>query len=237
MSNSVLITGASKGIGLATSMHLANNGYKVVGIARSKMADNNFPGDLFLCDLASEVDTATVILKIRQQHKISAIINNVGIASPQALGQIDLNTLTNVYQLNVRAAVQITQGFLSDLKEFASHGRVINISSRAIFGVKDRSSYAAAKSALIGLTRTWALELAEFGVTVNAVSPGPVETELFRKTRPVGSQQERDVLAKIPLARLGKPEEIAATIAFLLSDGAAFITGQNICVDGGGALS
>jgi 3-oxoacyl-[acyl-carrier protein] reductase len=95
---------------------------------------------------------------------------------------------------------------------------------------------AAAKSALIGCTRTWALELAPFSITVNAIAPGPIETELFRKTRKKGSPEEKAILNTIPLRRIGLPREIAATIEFLLSEDAGFITGQTICVDGGGSL-
>jgi NAD(P)-dependent dehydrogenase (short-subunit alcohol dehydrogenase family) len=229
----VLITGATKGIGLATSLLLSRNGYNVIGIARHP--DKDFPGTLFLCDLSHEKQTAEIIQAIASSCFVDAIVNNVGISSPEPLGKIDLNALRTVYELNVRSAVQITQAFIESMQK-KKWGRIVNISSRAIFGIKDRTSYSAAKSALIGCTRTWALELALSGITVNAVAPGPIETELFRKTRPVGSLEEKKVLESIPLGRLGRPQEIAATIAFLLSEDAAFITGQTICVDGGGSL-
>jgi NAD(P)-dependent dehydrogenase (short-subunit alcohol dehydrogenase family) len=116
------------------------------------------------------------------------------------------------------------------------YGKIVNIASRAIFGVKNRSSYAAAKSALVGLTKTWALELAEYNINVNAVAPGPVNTELFRKTRPIGSIEEQEVLQEIPLKRIGKPEDIANMVAFLISDDSNFVTGQILCVDGGGSI-
>ncbi|MFD7079993.1 SDR family oxidoreductase [Streptomyces sp. NPDC059918] len=112
----------------------------------------------------------------------------------------------------------------------------MNIASRAVFGTRGRSSYSAAKSALTGLTRTWALELADQHITVNAVAPGPVDTELFHRTRPAGSTAEAAVLHTIPMGRLGRPEEIAAAVCFLLGDDAAFITGQTLCVDGGGSI-
>lgn len=233
MRKSVLITGATKGIGLATSIRLNKAGWEVIGIARNDMKD--FPGKLFTCDLADVKQTEEVLNQISTNHQIDAIVNNVGIALPQPLGKIDLHSLQSVYELNVRAAVQITQAFAESMKQ-NKWGRIINISSRAIFGVKARTSYAAAKSALIGCTHTWALELAPFNITVNAVAPGPIETELFRKAQPIGSDAEKVVLAGIPLNRIGKPEEIAATIEFLLTEDAGFITGQTICVDGGGSL-
>jgi len=116
-------------------------------------------------------------------------------------------------------------------------GRIVNVSSRVIHGGHERTSYAAAKSALIGCTRTWALELAEYGVTVNAVAPGPIETELFRVAQPAGSDAEKRAVASIPMKRLGTPAEVAAAIAFLLSDDAGFITGQVLGIDGGGSLA
>ncbi len=230
----VLITGATKGIGLATSKRLQSHGYQIIGIAREKPT-GDFPGALFLCDLSDKEKTANTIHKIRNDHHIDAIVHNVGIAHPQALGAINLDLLDEVYDLNVRTAVQITQGFIDKMKE-KTWGRIINISSRAILGMIDRTSYVAAKSALIGCTRVWALELAAFGITVNAIAPGPIETELFRKNHKAGSREEKAALASIPMGRIGQPQEIAATIEFLLSEDAGFITGQTIFVDGGGSL-
>src|SRR5690606_15489379 len=104
-------------------------------------------------------------------------------------------------------------------------------------GSVNRTSYSAAKSALIGCTKTWALELAPYGITVNAVSPGPVETELFRAGHPEGSEVEKKALSSIPIGRLGSTADVAAAVTFLLSDEAGYITGQVLGVDGGGSIA
>lgn len=230
----VLVTGATKGIGWALTRRLSDLGCHVVGIARDT-EDVDFPGYLYGCDLADAGRTEEVLRMIRDKFPVDAIVNNVGLDGPQPLGQIDLATLYNVYDLNVRTAVQVTQVFVESMKVRRA-GRIVNVCSRAMWGAAERTSYAAAKSALASCTRTWALELAEYGITVNAVAPGPVETEQFRQAHAVGSDAEKQALAAVPMNRLGTADEVAALIAFLLGEQAGFITGQIIGVDGGGGL-
>jgi len=231
----VLVTGATRGIGWAISRRLADAGCHVVGLARHAQ-DIDFPGYLYACDLANAGETEDVLRVIREKYPVDAIVNNVGMVQPSVLGEVDLAALYQVLDLNVRVAVQVTQAFVADMKARRA-GCIVNIASRAALGARGRTSYAAAKSALLGCTRTWALELAPYGITVNAVSPGPVETELYRAAFPVGSEAEKNTLAAIPMGRIAQPHEVAGAVLFLLGDDARYITGQELHVDGGGSLS
>lgn len=231
----VLVTGATKGIGWAISQRLADLGCHVVGLARNTQ-DIDFPGYLYSCDLSKAGETEDMLRVIREKYPVDAVVNNVGMVRPEPLGEVDLAALYEVFDLNVRVAVQVTQAFLPSMKA-RKEGRIVNICSRVTHGAVNRTSYSAAKSALLGCTHTWALELAPYGITVNAVSPGPIETELFRAGHPEGGEAEQKALASIPMGRLGLPAEVAAAVTFLLGDEAAFITGQDLRVDGGGSLA
>jgi 3-oxoacyl-[acyl-carrier protein] reductase len=229
----VVITGASKGIGRALADRLAAEGHQVIGMARH--ADPTFPGELITVDLADAGATQAVVEELAARKRIDGIVNNVGVVRPQPLGEVSLADLAQVLDLNLRPALQIVQGVLPTMQA-AQFGRIVNVSSLTVLGVSQRTSYAAAKAALISFTRTWALELATSGITVNAIAPGPTETELFRANSPPGSAGEARFLAIVPMRRLARPTEIAASIAFLLSEEAGFITGQTLFVDGGASI-
>jgi 3-oxoacyl-[acyl-carrier protein] reductase len=228
-----LVTGASKGIGLALSARLAAQGHHVVGIARGAVPD--FPGTLVSIDLSDSEASAEGFSDLARRYSFDGVVNNVGIARLQPLGEIPLADLDEVLRGNLHPTLLATQAILPTLKT-KGWGRVVNISSLTVLGIPNRTAYAASKAAVNSFTRTWALELAETGITVNGVAPGPIETELFRRGTPVGSDAEKAFLDRIPMRRLGKPEEIAAAAAFLLSDEASFITGQTLYVDGGGSI-
>lgn len=228
-----LITGCTKGIGLATADYLHNLGHQVLGIARKENA--NFPGHLFCADLADVSATEGILKQIQNQYTVDGIVNNIGNVHPVLLEDLELDSFFSVLDLNLRPAIQVVQTFLPHMKE-NKFGRIVNIASRALLGKIGRSSYSAAKAGLIALTRTWALELAPYQITVNAVAPGPIQTESFAEIYPQGSEQEQRLLAGLPLKRAGLPEEVAYAIGFFLNDQASFITGQTLFVDGGGSI-
>lgn len=228
-----LITGCTKGIGLATSFYLKELGHDVIGIARKD--NGQFTGHLFCADLSDIKQTTDVLEEVRAQYVIDGIVNNVGNAEPASIEDMNLDSFFRVLDLNLRPVIQIMQVFLPQMK-VNKFGRIVNIASRAVLGKVGRSSYSAAKSGLIGLTKTWALELAPYQITVNAVAPGPVQTESFVKNYPSGSAEEEQLIGSLPLKRAGYPEEIAYSIGFFLDERAGFITGQTLFVDGGGSI-
>ncbi|HEU4359963.1 MAG TPA: SDR family oxidoreductase [Mycobacterium sp.] len=238
----ILITGASKGIGRAVADRLAAAGHKPIGLARTK--PENFPGEFHQVDLGDQAATAAALEKIVAEATVDAVVNNVGFARFGGIvgfarfgriGSINLDDIFATYDLNVRTAVQVVQAVLPGMLA-AGWGRIVNITSLTTLSTAERTPYAAAKAALESCTRIWAGELAETGVTVNAVAPGPTETEMYPERSAVGSAREGRLLHRIPLGHVGTPQGIVHAICFLLDEDAGFITGQIIRVDGGGSI-
>lgn len=233
MQRTFLITGASKGIGLALAHHLAKQGHRVIGLARN--GTDGFPGTLIQADLSDSDATARLCTELVERYDFDGVVNNVGLVRAQSLEEVSLSALDEVMRVNLHPAVLTAQALLPGMKA-RGWGRIVNISSLTALGAVQRTAYAAAKSALISFSRGWALELATTGITVNTVAPGPTETELFRANNMPGSEGEKRYLSGVPMKRFGRPEEVAAAIAFVLSEDASFMTGQTLHIDGGASI-
>lgn len=225
-----IITGASKGIGLAAAHLIHSRGGYVIGLARQRPAD--FPGDFFTVDLISEANTAEVLQQITQKYEIDHLVNNAGKTTSSLLEETTSKEFNDIIQINMRAPMQILQACLPGMTR-KGYGRVVNISSRAALGMLRRTAYAGAKSGIVGMTKTWALELGPRGITVNAIAPGPIATELYKKNNPMTPEQQAKVVERIPVRRIGTPEDVAHAIDFLLSPASGFITGQVLYTCGG----
>jgi len=231
MTHVALITGASRGIGRATAERLARQHHRVVGLARRKPT-NGFPGRFCEVDLGDGKATEAVLHELVKEEPFDMLINNVGMVHSTSLGLISSSELTEAVEMNLRPALQAAQALVPIMKR-GKWGRIVNISSLTVLGARNRVSYAAMKAAMISFTRSWALELAIDGITVNCIAPGPTESELFRANNPIGSEAEQRLLAATPLGRIAQPEEIAAGICYFLSEEAGIVTGQTLFIDGG----
>ncbi|MGD1803857.1 SDR family oxidoreductase [Dapis sp. BLCC M126] len=226
-----LITGASRGIGFSTAEYLAKQGHLVIGLARH-IPEKPFPGQFVTVDLSDRHATTETLANLTNQYAFDGVVNNVGIVQLQPLEEVTLDNLDAVIDLNLRVAIQTVQAVVPSMKA-KKWGRIVNISSIAALGAQDRTSYTIAKAGMIGLARTWALELISSGITVNTVAPGGIETEMTKRICPPGSEVEKRCISGIPMRRFGKPSEVAATIGFFFSEEASYITGQTLFVDGG----
>jgi NAD(P)-dependent dehydrogenase (short-subunit alcohol dehydrogenase family) len=226
-----LVTGATRGIGRAIAEKLSSQNHDIVGIARSK-GDDRFPGEVVVADMRDAQSVERTLAEIVSRHEITGLVNNAGLSNLQKLGEIDLASFDEVIAVSLRSAIQCAQAVLPAMLR-ARFGRIVNITSRASLGRANASSYAAAKAGLVAITRTWALELADKRITVNAVGPGPTATEMWNKNNPADSPATQAYIARIPMGRLGQPDDIAAAVAYFMSEEASFTTGQHLFVCGG----
>lgn len=236
MDGVAVVTGASSGIGEAIARRLLDEGYRVVTLQRRppRMAHERL--QFHAVDLADAAAATETAREVAAKYPVRYLVNNAGANRPGSLEQATLEDLDYAMALNVRAAMILIQAFSPGMRA-AKFGRIVNMSSRAALGKTQRTVYSAAKAGLIGMTRTLCLELGGDGITVNAVAPGPIATELFDHGHPLGSDKRQRVIDSIPVRRVGTPEDVARVVAFLLAPESGYITGQTIFVCGGTSVS
>lgn len=220
----VLITGGASGIGAAIVRRSIEDGYEPVIIDRS--------GDGIIADLSKPDETEKALKAALSGGPITRLVNNVGIVCPADAENQTLAELNLALSLNLRCAMQCMQALLPSMQA-AGFGRIINMSSRAALGKELRTAYAATKAGLIGMTRVWALELGKFGITSNAIGPGPIKTELFQKANPDNSPRTKAIINSVPVKRIGLPDDVAHAVSYMLDERSGFVTGQILYVCGG----
>jgi len=232
INNLVLITGASQGIGRAIATRVIQDGYRVINLDK-KAPKSLLEGETYhSIDLMDPQAIEELIPKITKQEPILRLVNNAGFIRPGALENTTLDDFEAVMALNLREPMLLAQQLLPHMRQ-AKFGRIVSIASRAALGKEERTVYAASKAGLVGMTKTWALEMAKFGITVNAIGPGPIATELFTSGNPPDDPKTIKIIQNIPVQRMGQPEDVAHAVASLLDDRAGFITGQIHFVCGG----
>ena len=237
-----LVTGGTRGIGRAIALDLARRGVKVAATYRSDAASAEALAalataeGLTLLTLRADVADASAMREAVEAAAdrlgpIELLINNAGVVRDAALYGLEPAQWDEVIRTNLGGAYHAAHSVVYGLMRRRRGGRIVNVSSvGALRGLPGQAAYAAAKAGLIGFTRSLACELARFNVTVNAVAPGYIDTEMLAS---LPAKRRQEIEGKIPLGRLGRPEEVAALVRFLCSTEAAYITGQVYSIDGG----
>jgi NAD(P)-dependent dehydrogenase (short-subunit alcohol dehydrogenase family) len=230
-----LLTGGSAGIGLTLCQQLLADGYTVINLSRRAAPLEHDRLHNYTVDLADPAATAECASEVAAQHDITDIVHNAGVIRPSLLESVEIADLEMLTHIHLGAAIRLAQASLPSLRRCGS-GRIVLISSRAAMGLQTRTCYSATKSGMVGMARTWALELAADGITVNVVAPGPIaETEMFDDAIRE-EEKRRQIAASIPVQRLGSPADVARAVQFFLSEDSSFITGQTLFVCGGASI-
>jgi len=234
-----VITGASKGIGKAIAVALAGEGVRVALVSRDRpllesvAAEIGPAASVFAADITIEDEVRRIEREIVAAFgKVNILVNNAGINVRKPVTDFTLEEWRRVMDTNVTAAFLMCSSFVPHMKG-QGYGRILNLTSTmARVSLPGRCAYSTSKSALLGMTRTLALELASEGITANGISAGPIATEMNRAMldNPEASAQ---FISNVPLARWGKPEEVGKLAAYLCSPDAGFITGTDVLIDGG----
>ncbi|MEZ0375191.1 MAG: SDR family NAD(P)-dependent oxidoreductase [Candidatus Sericytochromatia bacterium] len=233
----ILLTGAARGIGATCARAFVNEGARVFLVDRDEDGLYALAAELGedqvrakVLDITKKAEVAVAVAQMVDRFGgIDVLVNNAGITRDALTAKMSEEAWDNVIDVNLKAPMICTQAVFPYLKEQGS-GVILNASSVSALGNIGQANYAASKAGLVALTKTWSLEFARYGIRVNAVAPGFTDTEMMRT---IPAEVLEKIVAKVPLRRLARPEEIAAAYTFLASDEAAFITGQVLYVDGG----
>ncbi|MCE8018428.1 SDR family oxidoreductase [Halomonas sp. MCCC 1A17488] len=227
-----IVTGGARNIGQAIALRLQQDGYRTIVLDIVEPEAESLRADARLVDLAEVEAPQAALAEIVESHSVDCLVNNVGIVAPALLDETRVEDFDRLMHLNVRSALVCTQALLPGMRE-RRHGRIVINASRVVLGKEARSLYSATKGALQSMARTWALELAGDGITVNCVAPGPIATSAFWENNPPDSERARRIIDNIPARRMGQPEDVAQAVSFFCDARSGFVTGQTLFVCGG----
>jgi len=227
-----VVTGGSAGIGKAICLDLLEQGYEVVSLARRKAEIDHPKLHSIEVDLADRAATAAAAEELVSRFEVTTVVHNAGVIRAALLPEVQLSDLDALVDLHLGCAIQLVQAALPAMRA-RRFGRVVLLSSRAALGLATRTSYSATKAGMLGMARTWALELAPEGITVNVVAPGPIRTDMFYDVVEAGSEKERALAASVPVRRLGESADVARAVRFFADPANSFVTGQVLYVCGG----
>jgi NAD(P)-dependent dehydrogenase (short-subunit alcohol dehydrogenase family) len=230
-----VVTGASAGIGRAIAEALLAHGASVIAVSRRPPVFSHDRLTSYSTDLSQPEAVRETASRIAKEHEADILINNAGVVRNTFLENVEDAEFNELVDLHLRSAVILAQTVLPSMKR-KSFGRIVNMSSRAVVGLAGRTVYAATKAALISMTRTWALELGPFGITVNAIAPGPVVTDMLTGDFPEKSEKAKKLAASIPVRRLGRSADIARAAMYFADPENGWVTGQTLFVCGGASL-
>jgi NAD(P)-dependent dehydrogenase (short-subunit alcohol dehydrogenase family) len=230
--SAALVTGGSAGIGLEVVKQLLDKGYEVfsLDVQRAGVSHKNLHH--LKVDLTNPGETKRACENLKN---VTTVIHNAGVIRPALLPDVKLEDFDALVNLHLKAAIVLVQAALPAMQA-AKYGRIVLVSSRAVLGLPTRTSYSATKAGMLGMARTWALELAPQGITCNVVAPGPIRTANFHSVIPEGSPQVDKVAQAIPVKRIGEPEDVARAVMFFAAKEAGFVTGQVLYVCGGASV-
>ena len=230
MTDYTLVTGAARNIGRAIATRLKADGQNILMLDVLDPEDPSL-GDFRKTDLSSATDTAQAMAWAMDGRRITRVVNCAGVVATGRVEDVSDEDYERVMAVNVRSYIHVMKALTPAMKQ-AGFGRVVNIASRAALGYANLTVYSASKAAVVGLTRTWAGELAPHGITVKAIGPGPIETDMLRAAQGDTAQWEA-YQRSVPVGRFGKPEDIANGVSFFLDDRSGFVTGQVLYICGG----
>jgi 3-oxoacyl-[acyl-carrier protein] reductase len=231
-----LITGGNSGIGEALARKLVERGQRVISVGLENPAWTHELLVAYQADLTNLNEARDLARDICRDTAIDHLVHNAGMILPNLLADAKAEDILTLAQLHLGAPMVLTQAALAGMRE-RGFGRIVFVSSRASMGMPTRSAYAATKAGVHGMARTWALELASAGITVNVVAPGPILTDNFWSVVPKESELQDKIAGNVPVGRLGSREDVAHAIDFFLDERSGFVTGQILYVCGGTSLA